>query len=474
MSTARISRNDPCPCGSGRKFKHCCLQQSNRLSASDGFSVHTDSPPPQPSPLRPNRRVKAFVHESREWKETQLKNVPIGVEFIAFNRLFKVLEPDVYAENAILDVSKIPEADRPYNPHNCRTPKSHDVVYAFGENGEPPSHCLLGNLNSGQRCIFQGLVYYIKPGPTSGTCILVGNGEVDERPDGRLYVWLDYTIDDLLGRAKVSYRYPQGRRIPLADGTMLPVESMTAGMVFQLELGGVATVTQVAQPEPWPRNRGFQDPHGNVFRRVVGTFEFTGWVQLMTIAVGGEVHRLTPGHPYWSETRQGWYPISSFRVGELLLTKEKLPIPIEAITPPQWVHETVYNIEVDEYHTYFVGKGKTSVWVHNGLGGAGCGVPTAADPAKPGKKLVRYGTAPETVEKLASDAAAALANPQVGIHGVSAFYRNSVPSAAEFAAVAAEFKIYKTLGKGHYTIELPSPVTQQVADAFNRVFGRIP
>jgi uncharacterized protein len=24
--TAKIGRNDPCPCGSGRKYKHCCAQ----------------------------------------------------------------------------------------------------------------------------------------------------------------------------------------------------------------------------------------------------------------------------------------------------------------------------------------------------------------------------------------------------------------------------------------------------------------
>ncbi|MDJ0685771.1 MAG: SEC-C metal-binding domain-containing protein [Alphaproteobacteria bacterium] len=23
--TPRVGRNDPCPCGSGKKFKHCCL-----------------------------------------------------------------------------------------------------------------------------------------------------------------------------------------------------------------------------------------------------------------------------------------------------------------------------------------------------------------------------------------------------------------------------------------------------------------
>lgn len=112
--------------------------------------------------------------------------------------------------------------------------------------------------------------------------------------------------------------------------------------------------------------------------------------------------------------------------------------------------------------------------IHNALSGAGCGIPKAADPGKPGKKLVRYGTAPETAQELARDAAAALANPKVDIHGVSVFYRDPVPSAAEFGEVAKHFNVYKTLRKGHYTIELPYPVTQEVTDTFNRIFGRIP
>jgi hypothetical protein len=28
----RIGRNDPCPCGSGKKFKHCCAGKADRLS----------------------------------------------------------------------------------------------------------------------------------------------------------------------------------------------------------------------------------------------------------------------------------------------------------------------------------------------------------------------------------------------------------------------------------------------------------
>ncbi len=26
----RVGRNEPCPCGSGRKFKHCCLKRRGR------------------------------------------------------------------------------------------------------------------------------------------------------------------------------------------------------------------------------------------------------------------------------------------------------------------------------------------------------------------------------------------------------------------------------------------------------------
>jgi len=132
----------------------------------------------------------------------------------------------------------------------------------------------------------------------------------------------------------------------------------------------------------------------------------------------------------------------------------------------------VYN--VDEPRAGFAEKWEAGILAHNLFGKLGVADEAVAAPAKSGKKLVRYGIVPETVEKLAADAVAALTNPTIRIHGVSVFFRNPVPSSADFAAVAAKFTIHKTLGRGHYTIELPNPVTQQVADAFNRVFGRIP
>ena len=39
MDQSRVSRNDPCPCGSGKKYKHCCLRKD----------ITASSPRPSPS-----------------------------------------------------------------------------------------------------------------------------------------------------------------------------------------------------------------------------------------------------------------------------------------------------------------------------------------------------------------------------------------------------------------------------------------
>ena len=48
--TAKIGRNQPCPCGSGKKYKHCCLatDQASRVQASR--HPHEHLPPVAPPP----------------------------------------------------------------------------------------------------------------------------------------------------------------------------------------------------------------------------------------------------------------------------------------------------------------------------------------------------------------------------------------------------------------------------------------
>jgi hypothetical protein len=39
MKTPAIGRNAPCPCGSGKKFKHCCLGKENNTASGQGVGV---------------------------------------------------------------------------------------------------------------------------------------------------------------------------------------------------------------------------------------------------------------------------------------------------------------------------------------------------------------------------------------------------------------------------------------------------
>ena len=43
MARERLSRNSPCPCGSGKKYKHCCHNKGFEWVADDGTVSVTGS-----------------------------------------------------------------------------------------------------------------------------------------------------------------------------------------------------------------------------------------------------------------------------------------------------------------------------------------------------------------------------------------------------------------------------------------------
>jgi hypothetical protein len=98
--------------------------------------------------------------------------------------------------------------------------------------------------------------------------------------------------------------------------------------------------------------------------------------------------------------------------------------------------------------------------------------PAASQPID--EVLTRFGDAPESVQKLAEDSAKAEA--VLGLHGVSVTARTPRWPApvAKRSDVEKHFFVHNTGSDPmHRTVELPKPVTQEVADLFNRLFGRI-
>lgn len=89
--------------------------------------------------------------------------------------------------------------------------------------------------------------------------------------------------------------------------------------------------------------------------------------------------------------------------------------------------------------------------------------------------LTRFGTDPESAERLAAHAAAAAS--VLGIHGVSVTARGTSAPGGQAARsdVEQQFPVHNTPTRRdplHRTVELPQPVTPEIAEQFNRLFGR--
>lgn len=75
MATVRVGRNDPCPCGSGRKFKHCC--STVRDVARPGGAAF-EMPRPVPGDGADEARLSPHLQARRSGQSDRpIKRIPI-------------------------------------------------------------------------------------------------------------------------------------------------------------------------------------------------------------------------------------------------------------------------------------------------------------------------------------------------------------------------------------------------------------
>lgn len=198
----------------------------------------------------------------------------------------------------------------------------------------------------------------------------------------KVRVGVEYTFEEPFGKADVSYSFSAGRTIVLEDGNVTWAEFLKPGMRMKLEDGGVGTVTKVSPPEivlP-PSDKEYEG--GLKEKRILGTIKRTGFV-VMDLIVGGLTITTTPGHPFYSVTRRAFIPAGELAPNELLRNDRGGVVPVQAIGQPRYGLVELYNLEVEDFHTFFVGRTPgNAVMVHNGLEGI-CSVvkPLGADEA---------------------------------------------------------------------------------------------
>jgi hypothetical protein len=67
-TTARPGRNEPCHCGSGRKYKHCCLEKDNAALTAANAQAAAEAAAQPAEPAREVPKQPAKHHTEQPWK----------------------------------------------------------------------------------------------------------------------------------------------------------------------------------------------------------------------------------------------------------------------------------------------------------------------------------------------------------------------------------------------------------------------
>lgn len=136
---------------------------------------------------------------------------------------------------------------------------------------------------------------------------------------------------------------------------------------------------------------------------------FVHWDTVLDLVVDGEVITTTEDHPFWSVTDQQFERADRLVRDEFVLARSGQPIRVVGLDAKRTRHGKVYNLEIEDVHTFYVGQ--SNVLVHNACGtpppnlspvGAGrkgafnqakrdSGIPTSMSPTRVGPNINRQG-----------------------------------------------------------------------------------
>lgn len=143
MSRRRVSRNDPCPCGSGKKYKRCCWKKDFQWTEDESGTVYREVPMPEDLA----DELGSFLDDRRD---------SAGGELDPEELLF----PNMHLEHAEHHMSQAMEAAG-IDPA---------IIYAFQKTGRIVSEENVGQLTDAELEEWQNAIdeYYESAGPPDG------------------------------------------------------------------------------------------------------------------------------------------------------------------------------------------------------------------------------------------------------------------------------------------------------------------
>lgn len=70
VTSTRPGRNEPCHCGSGRKYKQCCLDKDEAVARAAREKAAAEAPLPAPDPVAATHATPQRVRTAQPWKKS--------------------------------------------------------------------------------------------------------------------------------------------------------------------------------------------------------------------------------------------------------------------------------------------------------------------------------------------------------------------------------------------------------------------
>lgn len=331
MTTARISRNSPCPCGSGKKYKKCCLSLSTSTPRFSWPPVSQLSPTSPRTTSFPQAMIRSSA-SAMKWNEVVFDALHDG------GRLHAVLLYSDGGLNAgLIRKDEIVTLDLP--DVGFRGPATVVAIARASSQGDVEAEVVR--------------VVQFRDEDDLGKALY---GDWNP-PRDFVERWANR-------RRMISLRmdFPDGRSCEielLRTVRWMEQNSVQVGGAVFLDLShvgvrGWASVLEIHSCPP-PEESG----EGEM---VTGTFKYShGRVGELVLESEPKPISVTPSHLFWSEDRQTWVQVSQLHPGETVRTMDGLTR-VVSFTMTDRV-EPVCNLEVAYDHVYRVGE--SGVLVHN-------------------------------------------------------------------------------------------------------------
>ncbi|WP_214107590.1 polymorphic toxin-type HINT domain-containing protein [Acrocarpospora catenulata] len=190
-------------------------------------------------------------------------------------------------------------------------------------------------------------------------------------------------IGRAIGKTRPSTGCPNsfipGTRVLMADGTTKPIEHVQIGdtvLATDPENGKTAakSVTAVINGNGTKNLVRFtkaasSDQHSGFLGAYNKTRDASAFLILNGVRGNGpaltDSVTATEGHPIWVSDLGDWIPAEQLQPGTWLQTSAGTHVQIAAITRWTSPHQTVHNLTIADFHTYYVLAGSQEILVHN-------------------------------------------------------------------------------------------------------------